>query len=775
MKLTKKILSFFLVLAILSGLSIGFTSCSNSKKLLTVGEYLTELTDKFGIYDYKSEEPYLENVSAKNKYFEVVQMAYEWNIIDESTSLDLDSVIDKGFAANTLVKAVGLVDTSEMSYDEIAWYAAENSYITYDYRGRTDNAREINAQEARDSMEASYQLWTNRDYGVGTATVEWKDDVTDFSTLEENDIYELEGGKIGISRKVYDSLVSGSNSVADNEGDNATASTETVATLEKGDSFVLPATETKTMTAYTAKDVQMTDDYVIITPEEADEEQVEAMLENFESQGSTDVDLTKAVITDGVGNVINDPTTAQSMSNTEKAQVGFIGSDVSGKDSVEDVDVTLIDFDVDGIKIKGQASKDKIYFTVDGTLLKTQKGKMDLHKSYEVKDIHVDHDIKNKWTSIEKAYLKLDYTTVDTTKLDFSYSKTGVFAPEYTNGNGKFPSNFSRAILKDSEAKGAKNIKICNIEFAGSPVLSLRLVVELHITITGHVTLTVTTVNGKGFDYNKGSGIRFINDTNRTTELEAHGQAELTAYVGIGAFAFGTALNIVGGGFEVGVGVIVDITARMSDSENRLYDTVEMPSSNSDIAEAICADMIGVTYTHDEYGPVTLNCEICSDLKTYWKVWIGLDSNSKVAELLAKGGFELATEWGGSEDGIISELCFHFEDGKRVDACTRTYSNVEASTTEAPTTEEYTGTNIIKVKDYYVNVKPGASDSIQIEHIPDGYSESDITYESSDTSIATVDSNGKVTGKSEGSVVITIKTKDNKFKATCSVLVTETA
>ena len=770
MKLVKKIISLFLVLTILSGLSIGFTSCSNSKKILTVGEYLTELTDKFGIYTYKSDEPYLENVSAKNQYFGAVQMAYEWNIIDESTYLDLDSVVDKGFAANTLVKAVGLADTSGASYDDIAQFAADNGYVTFDYRGRTDNAREITAEEARDSMEASFKIWTDRDYGEGTAVVEWKENVTDFSTLGENDVYQLENGKIGISRKVYDDLVAGTSSA------NGGTAEEGIATLQKGDSFVLPAavTETQTITPYIAKDVQMTDDFVVITPEEATEEQVEAMYENFESQGSMDVDLTQALITDGAGNVVRRPATAQNMSNEAEAQVGFIGSDVSGATSSSCNDVELIDFDVDGLHITGTASKDGVKFNVDGTLSKTQKGEMKFNKSYEVKDFHVDHDIQNKWTKIEKAYLNVEYTTVDTTHLDFSYKKTGTFAPEHTNGNGKFPSNFSRAILKDSEAKGAKNIKICNIEFAGSPFLSLRLIVELQIEVNGYVTLTVTTTNGKGFDYNKGSGIRFINETKETTNLEAHAQAELSLYIGIGAFMFGTSLNIVGGGFRFTIGVIVDVTARMIDSERRLYSVEQLPSCNSDIAESICGDMEGVKYVHELYGEVTLSCEICADLKTYWKVWVGLDPNSKVADVLGKADIELGTEWGGPENGVIDALCFHIEDGNRVDACTRQYSNVEASTTEPPTTEEYTGTNIIKIENYYVNVKPGSSEKIELGHIPDGYSEADLVYESSDPDIASVSSNGKVTGKSEGSAIITISTKDNKFTATCNVLVTET-
>ncbi len=750
MRFFKRILSIILALCMLSGLLIGFSGCSNNTKTLTIGQYLTKVVDKFGMISYQTNEPHIESITEENEFFEVVQMAYEHKLIDDS-DLDLNAVANKGFVANTLVKAVGFADTESMTYDDIAQFAADNGYIMFDYRGRTDNEREVLTQEIDESLDASFYIWTNRNYEP-VQEIKWKDGVTDFEALADSDIYNLENNKIGISREKYNEIISGSDGV------------------QKGEIFIMPPTSGLPMQALKATNVQLTDDYAVITYKQATDAEIESVLENMECQDSFDVDFSKAVITDGLGNPITVKSNAQNMNSFESPSVGYIGSDVSDADT-KDVDFNVIDFEVDGIKVKGgfqenSEGKWSVNFSLDGTLSKTQNGSMTLHKSYNISDLHVDKDHDFKGFSLQYAYMNLKYKTTDTTKLDFSYEKSGTFAPEHTNGNGKFPSNFKRAILKDSEAKGAKNIKVCNITAFGNTLASVRLVVEVHISVSGHVTLTVTQNNLYGFDYRKGEGVKFIKDESRENDLEAHGQAEAGIYIGAGLFAFGTSLNILGGGFEFSIGMIVDVKAHMSDSENRLYATEVLEKSNSDIAERICNDLDGVEYQHEKYGTVKLKCYVCSDIKTYWKIWAGLDSGCKVAKILKLNAEKV---WGGPEEGIIDSLCFHFEDGKRVGSCTRQFTEVETTTEPETTTEEYTGTNILQVEDYYVNVVAGGSETVKIESLPEGYSNSDIVYESEDNSVATVDASGRVYGKSEGTVVINVKTSDNKFSVTCTI------
>lgn len=66
---------------------------------------------------------------------------------------------------------------------------------------------------------------------------------------------------------------------------------------------------------------------------------------------------------------------------------------------------------------------------------------------------------------------------------------------------------------------------------------------------------------------------------------------------------------------------------------------------------------------------------------------------------------------------------------------------------------------------YSYLVAPGGSVKIELSAVPKNYIAGDITYSSSDESVASVDQSGKVTGKQEGSAIVTIATSDGKYTA----------
>ena len=70
-----------------------------------------------------------------------------------------------------------------------------------------------------------------------------------------------------------------------------------------------------------------------------------------------------------------------------------------------------------------------------------------------------------------------------------------------------------------------------------------------------------------------------------------------------------------------------------------------------------------------------------------------------------------------------------------------------------------------------LTLKEGSSDTLTATVTPTNAANQKVTWESSNTSVATVDANGKVSAVSAGAVTITVKTENGSFEDTCSVTV----
>lgn len=759
MKLYKATISMLLVVTLTFCELFALSSCKKTTAEndpdISKGEFLSMLDEKFGFNNYQSEEPHVKNVGKDNDLFSVVQAAYEWNVIDDS-EIDLQDNATKAFVANALVKAADIEDVSAMSEEDISKLAKDKGYITYSYKSNKEDDKPVKLSEAKESLDAAFYLYTHVDYGEGKYDVEWADGVQDLSSLSESD-YTIDNNKtkILIPKLKYEETAGGR--------------------PEKGKTIVMPAQKYETMKAYKIQSVEDKGEFYELTV--SDDADYSTLTDKLSYQFTKEVNLNETTIRDPYGNIVSTPSSTASnteMGLTETPKVEYIGTDVNTKQT--NVEKEFLNLDFEGIHISGEKDSDHVSFTASGKLYESDNAKVSFEKSFEIKNITLaaDNDVRNGGflgLSIDYAKFSVLYDTVSSGKLSFDYKKVGTFAPEYTNGNGKFSTNFQRAILKDSNAKGAKNIKICNVEVAGCPVASIRLEVRLVVSVSGEVNLVITTHNEMGFRYQDGN-LSFIKEKQEEQELSIHGKFEVGIYMGLGAYMFGSWLNILSGGATFGFGVVADLDVHVKDDSNRLIDEYEVEGGNDQVAAKVLQDMVGLEYDHNEYGKIKLNFDTCLNVKFYWYITIGLDPECKIKGFLKNVQTEVTI--GGENDpgAVIAEM--HFEDGQKVNSCTRHYDNVAAETT---TVEETTATTemaaIFKVDSYNIDVTVGGSAKAKILEMPTGYSASDVVFESENTEYATVDNNGNVKGIAEGSTLITAKTKDGKYKVTWSVSVRE--
>ena len=99
------------------------------------------------------------------------------------------------------------------------------------------------------------------------------------------------------------------------------------------------------------------------------------------------------------------------------------------------------------------------------------------------------------------------------------------------------------------------------------------------------------------------------------------------------------------------------------------------------------------------------------------------------------------------------------EDGKFTAKCEVTVKEVKV-----------TGVELSKTS---LNLNVGKSATLTATVKPTDATNKKVTWKSSNTSVATVDKNGKVTAKAEGTTTITVTTEDGKFTAKCEVKVSE--
>lgn len=759
----KRVLSLFLSLILLgSVLSIsGCGSDKNKESSISQAEWLSMINETFGMYSYDSDTPYFKNIKKDNKYFTDVQIAYEWGIID-GNNFDADKSITKNFVAKTLVTVVGLESVKDMKDNEITELASNEGYVTFSYSGKSDGNHIVKRDEAIMSLGASKDKWLDFDF-EGKSTLEVKDDVvsltdngatvldceydtaSDCLKVPEEYAKGLESGSLYVAPAMSnDDLGIGSkydlNNTTDTENeygtDDETALIEDENNVVSGNVVNGSDFGMNLQTAHKVDKVDYIDGYAYIYNSK-DDVDLDDVIDDYECTASNvEPDFSVMPVVDSLGNRIY-----ADEENMSQQTYKVILDDDGNPVGIE--------------KFKNTASKDMSVGKDTTLTIKVSETEVSAEVKYKKDNVtgsvkntfkNFNSDINFNLFDLKNTVLKTDFDTVISSSIKVDYKKELISAPEYSNGNGKYFTNFKRAVLKDSKSKGAKSIKICSIPLVGNGIY-LGLDVRLKFSIDGTISVETNFNTQMGIECKNGK-TRLIKDINfNGFDVSVKANAKALIYAGFNVTAAGK--NILGIGSDIGVGCSYEQTMNLVSDKNVLLETCSAGSS-AEQADAFIQNSQGSGYRVD----------LCSDLTTYGIWEVGFDDSSLLAEKFIK--FEKIKAWD-KDNKKIKELSGHFEDGKKVDKCTRKYDDSEVQ-------EILTGDTIVIDKSS-LNMKSGQSETINITTIPKNYSVDDVVMESSDNNVVTVDESGNVNAVGEGIANIVVKIPDTSFEQVCVVRV----
>ncbi len=788
----KRIVSLILVLTLLIS-SLSLTACGGKENYISVGQWLTLVNQTFGMESYQSTIPYFKNVSEDNPFFSAVQIAKEWDVIDSDTELDVEKNLTWQEALITLVN-VGNFTGSEASDDEKIQYAIENfddSIREYWLE------RDVPVDEAMVLLGTAHHKWTNSTYDHVTEEITFKEGIVELNNLNGQLNYRIDGNVVIIPI-----------------GENIN--------VKSGDIYVLPANNTYPFVqTFKAESVQSDNEFIYIT-NSTEDVAIEDIVEELFIQETFEPTMENAVVYDANGNVISvgenisklgiyniaDGSAMQNVQSNRDYNASQMGATIGKTIKVDDVEISY-EIAVDGkLDFKASIKSDN--------LLDSDDTKLQANGSVKISNLKITNDVDYGIVKgLKHASLKVDYKTTTSAGLSLKNDLVDKIVAPYNNANNKFLTNLKNSSLKDRDAKGAKTIKICSVDVYSVGVARVCLDIGLKISANGSVSVTVTESGSKGLEYKNGN-LRVINDCTKDTDVELKGSLELTAGIGPGLYVVGLKKQIIGAQLNVGLGAEASVTAHLADAEMHLLEETSSGGESPEMYEAllvadITADANSIAAIAEDQGKeykaqgsVKLHCDVCTDIKGYFILRISLTDESLAADLL-KGkvkvsweilgknnaklfnvhidnlDFENASFTLGNKDAICSYKYVPFDEKEEAETEIETQTEVETGetelsqnevteTTDTETDVEFSG-DMITLDAVVFEIKVGENGRIAINGLPKGYTVDDITYKSNDSKVVSVDANGNFKGLQEGTAMITISTKDGKYKQYCAISV----
>ena len=568
----KKPISIFLAASIaIPTILTAVSGCVNASAadIMTNGELLELINNKFGFDGYESSESYYASVPSSDAFFDAVQTAHEYEVLDEQvTDFKTSDVVTREFFAMAASGAIYSDYTDEISISDISDITYKDDVLTVlNYgimeldNGKFEPKKTMSGAECVLLIDVAHDVWSNYSVVKPKYDVQLKDDVVDLAGIgyytyseETNEIkrddesYELLVRKLSDNHYSYDA---DSNVIVLDSIDEFGIEKGTVMPIATGDDFnpykIVKVTDI----------VQQDDGTYKIFTEQAD---VDECFSQYSVEQSAPLDMSKVeYIYDNEGNKIYrsyDNVTANtnlSLGGASDSVSGYMSRNLTNEnvvsntsllDTFEDAKNGKFTVNVNGLIIGISASyKNDLSFTIGCKTPSPTPGKKDSDNTSGIKGPSVG-DVAAGTVTITHTFSNMD--------ADYKY--------DFWGGYAKFviKYNYSKKITANGTV--GKSVSICKIPLEIVPGVDVVLEPKLNFTISGEVYITLNKSNiAEGLEYRRGRGINHVHNDG-TPSVDASCKVKITA-----SFSFDVYLSAVWGAFKAGVepeiGVVLEVAA----------------------------------------------------------------------------------------------------------------------------------------------------------------------------------------------------------------------
>lgn len=441
--------------------------------------------------------------------------------------------------------------------------------------------------------------------------------------------------------------------------------------------------------------------------------------ERMELSGSTDIDFTKAEITGGDGVVIQN---AEETDFTNMASYAFTRS-----------------FDLDGYKVT-------LYGGVSGLKAEVKKELPYGAKAYaniRVGGVHCDYEWLSEENSLKDVYVKVKFD---------SEQNAGVKTTSYKKKVGDFskldPKDFVnsiRSFFVKSDDAVEKTLTLASVRMPvpGAPLMNIKMSLDMTVYVSGKIELTLHQSNVLGCEIRNGHA-RMIHNTDPDVYTDIKASTKLLGSVNFALLM--TNIKLCDLALQAGSEAYVQPVVHLYDGDEHTIENLDVPLSEL-----------------DELASENENVLVCAD---YSAKLIGQVKVNSSSTILGKFGLTRTLNvFSDDKYNLVPEGYRHMENMQFVKECTRKNRKKKVQY------DEMTVSDKIRLERYALAIPLNGYRQIHITGLPEGYSVSDLIYESKDSNIAIVSSNGRVTGKKSGSCEVAVSTNDGKYSISLSVLV----